>query len=107
MQTASPLQSAYKRIVDGPLPPLQVRPFGRGLFWIASETGNGHEYLVDLDDPEWKTGRCDCPDFRVRIEAVEVRGEKPDHWCCKHCVEVCKYINETRKRLTEVAPAST
>lgn len=42
-------------------------------------------YLVDLSSYDGQ-GRCDCRDFRCRIEPKLSRGQKPPKRFCKHII---------------------
>ena len=60
-----------------------IRIYGNGLFFVHS-TNSGKDYLVDLSDPEWPEGQCDCAHFRYVLYPLIVRGFPPALRTCKH-----------------------
>jgi hypothetical protein len=60
-----------------------IRIYGNGLFFVHS-TNSGKDYLVDLSDPEWPDGQCDCAHFRYVLYPLIVRGLPPANKACKH-----------------------
>ena len=60
-----------------------IRIYGNGLFFVHS-TNSGKDYLVDLSDPEWPDGQCDCAHFRYVLYPLIVRGFPTANRACKH-----------------------
>jgi hypothetical protein len=61
--------------------------------WIVDSHTTRDVYLVDLEPQgKLKSGKCNCIDFAVRVEAAVNRGEDPGRFYCKHILEVAKHI---------------
>lgn len=81
-------------------PPDSIEPYDNPLrLWIPSYTDNVR-YLVDLTDPDYPGGRCDCIDFRIRIEAPTDAGTTPERLTCIHIRDAIAYL---RNKLNEAA----
>lgn len=69
---------------------MRINPQSLTSYLVQSESNPSTWYLVDIAC-YWGCGKCDCPDFRIRMEP-ELRKGKPAHrgaWMCKH-IRVCK-----------------
>ena len=60
-----------------------IRPFGVGVYWVPSNT-TSEEYLVDMSDPDFPSGRCNCKHFECRIEPSISRGLPVSDMTCPH-----------------------
>lgn len=66
-------------------PPLLVTRYDAGRYLVRSEAREDQWYLVDLDDPAFPRGICDCDDASYRITPKIIRGQRPIRGRCKHC----------------------
>lgn len=66
--------------------PLQVFDYDHPLRkLVRSATDPDTRYLVDLSDPKYPAGRCDCIHFQTRIEPYVSRNEPAPYGSyCKH-----------------------
>lgn len=76
---------------------MAVQEYGRGLYWVTSNSRYGLFHLVDIEpelnndgtvDPRGEPYRCSC-------ESWGLRGDRP----CRHCVEVLEYLRPVLEHL--------
>jgi hypothetical protein len=74
--------------------PLDVLPDAEaGLFHVISATDPQHlDWTVDLRDEKFPLGRCDCPDWRIRIGYPLKSGTVPSRLTCRHSRAVWRFI---------------
>lgn len=77
---------------------MTVTPRDIGTFFVTSTRKGVEPYLVDLSDPDWPMGRCNCPHAMIRLEAprlqvLEATGVLPRQVeTCKHVYAVVRFL---------------
>jgi hypothetical protein len=64
------------------------------LRWLVpSETQDDVDYMVDLGDKRYPSGRCECDDFNIRIESYLKKNLEPP--CGRRtCIHIRRLVRE-------------
>lgn len=69
-----------------------------GRYFVRSRSNHRHQYLVDLFENGF-VGKCDCPQFAMRIQRDIDRGINPNgNQSCYHLKRAERYFLELQKR---------